>query len=196
LYTKEPKFEAPTWKHIYGMVLKLAEKICNDNLQPDVIVGVSRGGWVPARLLSDFLENPNLASTRVEYYTGINETEKAPMLTQCISTDVRGKIVLIVDEVADRGESLEVAKAHAVQQGASNVKTATMYCKPWSKIKPDYYGEETKCWIVLPWEINELVKLICKKHKAEPSIFRAELAKLSEAGVSKQLIKYFLKGVQ
>jgi len=193
LSSNEPKFEVPTWKHVYDMLLRLANKIRNDNLQPDVIVGVSRGGWVPARLLSDFLENPNLANARVEYYKGINETEKSPRLTQFLSTDVRGKTVLVVDEVADRGESLKLAKEHASEQGARNVKTATIYCKPWSKFKPDYYGEETGRWIVFPWEIKETIKLICKTHKTDLSVAQAELAELSKSGVSKRLISHFLK---
>jgi len=193
LSASEPRFEAPTWNQIYNMLLKLAGRIRNDGFQPEVIVGISRGGWVPARVLSDFLENPNLANAKVEHYVGINETKKAPKLTQCLSTDVDGKTILMVDEVADCGESLKLATAHAVERGAREVKTATLYYKPWSIFKPDYYGKETRRWIVFPWEINETVKLICETHRANLAQAQEELAKLSEAGVSNRLINHFLK---
>jgi hypoxanthine phosphoribosyltransferase len=175
------------------VLLKQAGRIHRDGFQPEVIVGISRGGWIPARILSDFLENPNLANARVEYYVGINETKKVPQLTQCLSTDVNGKTILIVDEIADSGESLKLATVHASEQGASEVKTSTVYYKPWSTFRPDFYGKETRHWIVFPWEINETVKHICETYKANPAIAQAELAKLSEAGVSKRLINHFLK---
>ncbi|MCD6432398.1 phosphoribosyltransferase, partial [Candidatus Bathyarchaeota archaeon] len=38
------------------MLLNMAEKIRRDGFKPDVIVGVSRGGWPPARVLSDLLD--------------------------------------------------------------------------------------------------------------------------------------------
>lgn len=193
LSVRESRFEAPTWNQIYNLLLKQAGRIRSDLFQPEIIVGISRGGWVPARVLSDFLENPNLASAKVEYYKGINETKKAPTLTQCLSADVNGKTILIVDEVADRGESLKLATAHAAERGAHEVKTATLYYKPWSILKPDYYGRETRRWIVFPWEINETVKLICETHGANLAQAKEELAKLSEAGVSNRLINHFLK---
>lgn len=193
LSASEPRFEAPTWNQIYNILLKQAVRIRSDGYQPDVIVGISRGGWVPARVLSDFLENPNLANAKVEYYIGINETKKAPKLTQCLSTDVNGKTILIVDEVADGGESLKLATSHAVERGVREVKTATLYYKPWSIFKPDYYGKETRRWIVFPWEINETVKLICETNGANLSQVKEELAKLSDAGVSNRLINRFLK---
>ncbi|MCK4440101.1 hypothetical protein KAU85_03865, partial [Candidatus Bathyarchaeota archaeon] len=59
--SQELEFEIPTWKQIYNMLLNLAEKIRKNGFKPDIIVGVSRGGWPPARVLSDLLGNPNLA---------------------------------------------------------------------------------------------------------------------------------------
>ena len=64
----EFEFEVPTWNQIYSMLLKLAGKIRRDKFEPDVIVGVSRGGWPPARVLSDLMCNPNLANVRAEFY--------------------------------------------------------------------------------------------------------------------------------
>ncbi|MCJ7718651.1 phosphoribosyltransferase, partial [Candidatus Bathyarchaeota archaeon] len=66
----ELQFEIPTWNQVYTMLLNMAERIRLDKFAPDVIVGVSRGGWPPARVLSDLLDNPNLANVRAEFYVG------------------------------------------------------------------------------------------------------------------------------
>jgi len=49
---------APGWDQVYAMLLDLALRIRKSGFKADLIVGVSRGGWAPARILSDLLENP------------------------------------------------------------------------------------------------------------------------------------------
>ncbi|MGB9675558.1 MAG: phosphoribosyltransferase [Candidatus Bathyarchaeales archaeon] len=187
------EFEVPTWNLVYKMLLNLAEKIRKDGFKPDVIVGVSRGGWPPARVLSDLLDNPNIANVRAEFYLGVAETKGEPVLTQPVSVDVAGKRVLVVDEIADTGKSLKVVEEHLVARGAVEVKIATVYYKPWSMVKPDYYERETRCWVVFPWETKETVKKIVKKCKETGKPIEGEIAKLIEAGAQKKLVKKFLK---
>lgn len=87
------EYEVTTWNQIYSTLIKQAECIWN-NFKPDVIVGICRGGWIPARVLSDLLDNPNLANVRTESYTGIGRAADQPILTQEVSMDVKGKKVL------------------------------------------------------------------------------------------------------
>jgi len=188
------KFEVPTWNRIYTMLLSQAEKIRQSSFKPDVIVGVTRGGWVPARVLSDLLGVPDFATARVEFYLGVTETRNEPVLIQGVSAAVTGKKVLIVDDVADTGKSLQLAREHVLQQGATEVKIATVYRKPWSVIKPDYYETETSCWVVFPWETKETITKIVDKH-GEKKAIDMETAKLVKAGLSKQLAERFLKEV-
>ncbi len=186
------KFEVPTWDKIYGMLLNQAEKVRQSGFKPDVIVGVARGGWVPARILSDFLGINNLATVRVEFYLSVAETLKEPVLTYGVSTAVKGKKVLIVEDVTETGKSLQLVKKHLMQKGAIEVRIATLYRKPWSEIKPDYYEVETGCWVVFPWEIKETIKKIVEKHVNKKAV-DIETAKLVKAGVPKQLAEHFLK---
>jgi hypoxanthine phosphoribosyltransferase len=188
------KFEVPTWNKIYDMLLSQAEKIRQSGFKPGVIVGVTRGGWVPARVLSDFLGIPALVTVRVEFYLGVAETKNEPVLTQGISAVVTGKNVLIVDDVADTGKSLQLAREHVLQQGATEVRIATVYRKHWSVIKPDYYETETRCWLVFPWETKETIRKIVEKH-GDKNAIDVETAKLVKAGLSKQLAERFLKEV-
>lgn len=191
----EPKFEAPTWNQTYNMLLKLADKIRKTKFRPHIIVGVSRGGWPPARILSDLLSNPNLANVRAEFYLGVAETKSKPTITQPVSMSVVGKKVLVVDEVTDTGQSLELVRKHMNEKGASQVRTATIYYKPWSTAKPDYYERKTSSWIVLPWEIKETIRRILKKPKEENASFEKERVRLVEAGIPDKLVRRFLKEI-
>src|SRR6266699_3488305 len=85
------------------MLLDLAQQIRRDGYKPEVIVGVSRGGWPPARVMSDLLQNPNLANMKVEFYKDIGVRNKKPRITQPATMEVVGKRVLVVDDVSDTG---------------------------------------------------------------------------------------------
>ncbi len=189
------EFEVPSWNQIYRMLLNIAEKIRRDRFIPDIIVGVSRGGWPPARVLSDLLGNPNLANVKVEFYLGIAETKETPVLTQPISVSVQEKKVLVVDEIADTGMSLKLVKEHIAREGALEIKIATIYYKPWSITVPEYYEKESSCWIVFPWEIRETIKKIVKDCKERKKSLEEKAAELIRAGVPKRLVRKFLKEI-
>ena len=193
--SSELKFEVPTWNQIYNMLLNLADKIQKNGFKPNIIVGVSRGGWPPARVLSDLMGNPNLANVRAEFYLGVAETKEEPVLTQPVSMEVAGKKVLVVDEVADTGKSLKLVKEHIIGKGATEVKIATVYYKPWSIVKPDYYEKKTSRWIVFPWEIKETVRKIVKKCREKGKSIEEETARLVKAGISAGLVERFLKEI-
>jgi hypoxanthine phosphoribosyltransferase len=190
----EAEFEVPTWNRIYAMLLRQAEKIRQSGFKPEVIVGVTRGGWVPARVLSDLLGIPDLAVVRVEFYLGVAETRSAPVLRQGVSAVVKDKKMLLVDDVADTGKSLQLVREHIRQQGATEVRIATVYRKPFSAITPDYYEKETRRWVVFPWETTETLRKIVEKHRDKNAV-KVVTAKLVKAGLPKQLVEEFLKEV-
>ena len=136
---------------------ELAEELASQTIEfkPDVLVGISRGGLVPVRLLSDYLNNPQVAIFRIEFYKGIGKTNDKPEITHPLTIDVKNKKVLIVDDVSDSGASLIVAKEYIEKLGAKEIRIATLHYKPRSSFKPDYYVGETDAWIVYPWEKNE-----------------------------------------
>jgi len=184
------EFEVPSWDEIYEMLLSLADKIRRDNFNPDLIVGVCRGGWPPARVMSDLLGNPKLANVSVEFYVDVAETKSKPILTQPITIPVEGKRILILDDVADTGKTLKLVRDHLLDKGAGEVKIATIYYKPWSIITPDYYERETKRWIVFPWERKETVRNLMKKHKVEEVRRR-----LIRGGMDPDLLDRFIREI-
>ncbi len=160
-------YVSPGWDRIYDLLLELATAIRASGFKTDLIVGVSRGGWAPARVLSDLLENTRTASMKVEFYVGLGKTTSRPVVTQPISENASGKNVLIVDDVADTGQSLKVAIDHLTEKGARAIKTATLYYKPHSAFKPDFFAESTSEWIIFPWERLEAAKLLIEDAKKQ-----------------------------
>jgi hypoxanthine phosphoribosyltransferase len=178
-------FEAPSWDQIYQMTLNQAQKIQKSHYNEYLLVAVSRVGWVPARIFSDLLDNHDLASVKAENYVGVAKVKAEPKLTQPLSLDVSGKRVLVVDDVADSGKSLQLVVNHILERGAVEVKTVTLYYKPTSTFKPDFYEKETQSWIVFPWDLKETLNELA----ASPTA----LERLVKAGVSKQLIDRLLE---
>ena len=189
------EFEVPSWDEIYDMLLRLAERIRGDKFHPDVIVGVSRGGWPPARVMSDLLGNPELANVRVEFYVGVAETKGEPVITQPLSVPVEGRRVLIMDDVADTGKSLRLVRDHVEKNGAAEIKLATIYYKPWSEIKPDYYVRETEAWIVFPWERKETVRNMVERCKVKGIPLEEVKRRLIEGGFDQRLLERFIREV-
>ena len=187
-----PQYEVPTWNQIYDMLLAQAQKIQNDGYKPDIIVGIARGGLVPSRILADLLETRDFAIITIEYYVGIGEKNKEPILKQCLHTQLPNKKVLLVDDVSDGGKSLQLAKKHLEEQGASEIRIATVYCKPGTISTPDYFEKETSHWIVFPWEAKETMAKIMQKAEGKRATSK-EIANLVRAGLPRQLAEKLLK---
>ena len=185
-------YEVPTWNQIYEMLLSQAQKIKTQNYKPDLIIAIARGGVVPSRILSDLLEIPNLSFIQIEFYTNINQTLQEPNLKQTLITNVTGKKILLVDDISDTGKSLKLAKTYLQNQGAIEIKTATLYQKPQSISTSDFYEKQTTAWVVFPWDIKETLRKIIHSPLGK-RILNQELGKLVKAGLPKQLAEKLIK---
>ncbi|MGZ4851185.1 MAG: phosphoribosyltransferase [Candidatus Bathyarchaeia archaeon] len=188
----ELKFEAPPWNQIYDMLVELSQKIHDCGFDSEVIVGISRGGLIPSRILSDLLENPHITSVTAEFYVGVNETNCEPKLVQPIPISVFDKKILLVDDVADSGRNAMLIKDYLCREKMKELKILTLYYKPWSKLVPDFYSEKTSNWIVFPWEIKETLRKLLNKCNETQEPFENAFSKLIEAGVNKELIEHLL----
>ncbi len=184
--TANIEYEVPTWSQIYDMLLSQAQKIHSSGYKPDIIVGVARGGIIPARILTDLLEAPQLALIQIEFYVSIAQPTLQPTLKQPLTQNITGKKTLLVDDIADTGKSLKLAKTHLQQQGTSQIMTATLYNKPHSTTTPDFYEKQTSRWVVFPWDAKETLRRIVQRQQGKRSL-NQEVAKLVKAGLPKQL---------
>jgi len=185
-------YEIPTWSQIYDMLLCQTQKIQRHPYKPDLVLAIAKGGLVPARILTDLLETPQLAVIQIEFYTGINQTTIEPTLKQPLTIDVAGKRVLLVDDIADSGKSIKLAKTHLHDQGAGEIKTAVLYKKPQSIETPDFYEKQTGNWVVFPWETRETLRKIIQRQQGKRAL-NQEVAKLVKAGLPKLLAEKLLR---
>jgi len=188
--------EFSTWNQVYDLLLHQAERIRKSGFRPAVIVGVSRGGLIPARVLSDLLDNPNLVTVTAEFYPGFAGNKNNPVLTKCVSKAVVDKKVLVVDEIVDTGSSLSLVKEHILKQGAAEVRIATLYYKARSVLKPEYYEKETDSWIIFPWDLKETIKRVFDRNARIDAVVEKETAKFIEVGTPPYLVKKFLSEIQ
>ena len=192
---KKLSFVAPNWDYIENLCFQLYMKAKETGFIPDVMAAVSRGGLVPARILSDlFLSEKikvTLAIMQVGFYSGIDKTHKEPIIYQDLPGHVYGKKILLVDDVADSGVSLEFALKYLRMKKPTEIKVGTLYHKPWSSLKPDFFIEETSSWIVFPHERMEFMA----EQFSGKNMSNDEARKffVSDVGISEQSVENFLK---
>ena len=150
------KYYVPTWEEIEDGLLEIAYKLVKDDYIPDTLALIMTGGMIPAKLLSDLLGVKDFAYLDIRSY---NVTSKAePVLRGVIASELSQKRVLLVDDVSDTGETLELAERVISLFKPKEVRTATIYIKPWTKKIPNYYYKSVDSWIVFPWDKWEVYR--------------------------------------
>ena len=124
-------------------------------LNIDTIVGVARGGLTLAHALGESLELRRVETLRTELYDAMQKREQIKLFGMC---DLSGsKKVLVVDDIADSGETLEaVMKSLRKEYPKIVFTTATLFYKKSSCFEPDVWVHEAKEWIEFFWEIDFL----------------------------------------
>jgi len=130
------------WKILTKELKELSNKI---SYTPDIIVGITRGGLIPARILSTNLNVKDMFCISVKKF---NEERK--VLTQILD-NINNKNVLLVEDMLETGKSLIVAKKYLESKGAI-VKTCCLYTMDISEITPDFYLNKINKVESFPWE--------------------------------------------
>jgi uncharacterized protein len=141
-----------TWDDLGSAVEDLAEMIRADGFAPDAVLALARGGLPPAGALAYALGVKNMATLNVEFYTGVDERLDEPLLLPPVPdlALLRSERLLVVDDVADTGRTLALAREFCAQQGPE-VRTAVLYEKPHSVVRCDFVWRKTERWINFPW---------------------------------------------
>ncbi|RMF32301.1 MAG: hypothetical protein D6752_00410, partial [Candidatus Nitrosothermus koennekii] len=89
-----------SWDDVYDICIKLAEDIIGDDYNIDTVIGVSRGGLIPARILADIFDIHDIFIIRAQYYIDINKRLDEPMININTSMEeLKDKNILIVDDI-------------------------------------------------------------------------------------------------
>ncbi|MEZ5080482.1 MAG: phosphoribosyltransferase family protein [Thermoleophilia bacterium] len=148
----ESEREILTWERFGRMSEELATRIAADGFKPDAILGIARGGLLLAGALAYGLGVKPVFLINVEFYTGVEEHRSDPVILppQLQVGDIADKRLLIVDDVADTGATLETVQK-ICQEAVREVRTAVLYEKPISTVRCEYVGARTDRWIEFPW---------------------------------------------
>ncbi|MGB3943708.1 MAG: phosphoribosyltransferase [Methanothrix sp.] len=146
-----------TWDEFYHLARTLSLEIKSSGWRPDLVVAIGRGGYVPARVVCDFLIHERLTSIKVEHWGIAAQKRDHAVIRFPLATPVEGETVLIVDDVTDTGETLTTAVGYVESLEPEEVRTAVLQHKSSSAFKPDYYAEELAewRWIIYPWAVHE-----------------------------------------
>jgi hypothetical protein len=144
--------EVLTWAEFGEASRELARAVVGDGYRPDLILTVARGGLLPAGAMGYALDVKNVVVVNVEFYTGVDERLDVPVMLPPVpdAVDLAGAQVLLVDDVADTGETLRLVREFCGDHVAE-VRTAVLYEKPRSSVKCEYVWRRTDLWIDFPW---------------------------------------------
>lgn len=147
-----PEREVMSWPDLGAASRALATTVHEDGYRPDIILAIARGGLLLAAGLGYALEVKNLFSMNVEFYTGVDARLPVPMILPPVPEfiDLQESRMLIADDVADTGATLELVKDFCSDK-VGEVRTAVLYEKPRSVVKCDYVWRYTDRWIDFPW---------------------------------------------
>jgi len=189
---EDTTYITPTWDEMNQLAFEIAEKIINDKKKFDRIVTLAKGGWPMTRSMVDFLGVDQVASIGVKFYNGIYKKLDQPKIYQDIPEPIAGENILLFDDVADSGGSLEFVQKRLQQLQPKTITTATLLYKPWSTFKPDYYGAETSAWIIFPYEAVDAINALGKKWQ-EKKLSQKEIKdRLGKLGINPDWIKSYL----
>ena len=151
-----------SWRTIESLCSNICDNIKADNINIENIIGISRGGLIPATLCAKLLDVRRVFSIGAMSYSDDADYESRvhnptiyqsePMSTHFI------KNTLVVDDISDQGNTLNFLlkgmKASPTFFTDENLYTACLYKKADTKLHPDYVGEiaEDNIWLVFPWE--------------------------------------------
>ena len=144
--------EVLTWDGFGVGSRSLAGMVADDGFRPDMVLAIARGGLTVAGALSYALGVKNCFTMNVEYYTGVDQRRDVPVILPPVLdvVELSGLSVLVADDVADTGHTLELVQRVCAAHVA-DVRCAVLYQKPRSVVRCEYVWRETDRWIDFPW---------------------------------------------
>ncbi len=144
-----------TWDDFASLAARLAELV--EPLHPQLILGIARAGLLPAVAVACSLRTeffPVRLTRRLNDQVIYDE----PVWKVPVPPEVSGKRVLVVDEIADSGQTLAMVATSVVTLGAVQVVTACLVMHSWAEPKPQICVLVSDEFIVFPWDEKVLHK--------------------------------------
>lgn len=157
MYSESFPCQLVSWIESFRLARDLARSVKHSGYSADLVIAIGRGGYVPARVVCDFLMESRLTSIKMEHW-GVAASKKAKATVRYpLAVDISGQKILIIDDVTDTGDTLHEAAGYIRGLGAGEIRTAVLQHKTCSSFAPDYFSEMIKDWrwIIYPWAAHE-----------------------------------------
>ncbi|MFB3895053.1 MAG: phosphoribosyltransferase [bacterium] len=148
-YSNRKGIRPISWEEFHGICKALAESV--SRFHPEIILAVSRGGLYPGTLIAHILQL-ELYPIRISRRVNDIVTYTTPQWSIEPPAAVKGKRVLIVDEICSEGETIILVKQKAISLGAKEVRSTVLYAHTKSAQIPDYIGIITDELLLNPWD--------------------------------------------
>lgn len=174
--------ELVSWGEVNRLCSRLSGLIRSSGYQPDTIVAIGRGGYVPARLVCDVLDIMALTSIKIEHYLSGSNKQAEAVIRYPLCVDIKDQRVLIVDDVNDSGDTLKLATEHIQGFHPQEIRTAVMHDKRVTQYPVDYYAKRIIKWrwLIYPWAIHEDLNAFISRLSPPPQSLAEIQRKLAE----------------
>jgi uncharacterized protein len=170
-YSRRKGVRELDWENCSDLAAHLAEAL--EPLGIEAVVGIARAGLIPATTIALSLQREMFP---VRLSRRVNDEVKydSPVWWIRVPPDVAGLRVAVVDEIADSGETLEVARQAVIDAGAIDVVTACLVQHPWAKPTPTFSGLVSDELIIFPWNRRVLHAGVWRTHPELESAVAAQ----------------------
>lgn len=145
-----------SWADVDRLISGLIPRLQSYNF--DVLLAITRGGIVPGAIIAQQLAIQQVLIASVDFYEDKEYDLDWPVFMQFPADSfLRGKQVLIVDDIWDRGKEVVSVVERVEQAGGDPVSVVLHYKSHRSQFKdrtPDFYAAETENWVIYPWEVE------------------------------------------
>lgn len=138
-----------SWEDFHGLCKGLVKAVAP--YHPEIILAVGRGGYYPGTLIAHLLQ-AEIYPVRLSRRLNDVVTYPSPKWMVRPPEGVKGRRVLVVDEISSSGETITMVKDEATRLGASEVRSAVLYAHTWGAGTPDYIGIVTDELLLNPWD--------------------------------------------
>jgi len=122
-----------------------------DDFKPEAIVGIARGGLTLAHAMAEGLKIREVQTIRTELYDESCKRDEIALFGDCHFKN--HKRVLVVDDIADSGDTLKEVMHHLESSFKGiEFKAATLFYKKTSCYQPHFWINEADGWIDFFWE--------------------------------------------
>jgi hypoxanthine phosphoribosyltransferase len=145
-----------SWADVDNLMGSLISRLQGYNY--DVVIAITRGGIIPGGIIAEQLRIQQVLVASVDFYEDESHQLDWPVFMQFPADSfLRGKQILIVDDVWYRGNEV-LSVTDRVKQAGGNPISAVLHYKPqfsaFEDKSPNFYAAQTDDWIIYPWEAD------------------------------------------